>query len=113
MRGVWGNQIVACTATDTAKTATEMERCLQLHATVHIRMPIAKPNVHIAMRAKGTGRRALKRLVWMLRVSSAEQADVFCCERIECERVATCLRGNRLDAEAYHAGVKDRSGVEA
>jgi superfamily II DNA helicase RecQ len=111
--GGWGNQIVACAATATAKTATEIEGCLQLHATVHIRMPIAKPNVHIAMTRMGKGRRALERLVRVFRLSSAEQAIVFYCERMECERVAACLRQNSLDAEAYHAGVENRSGVEA
>jgi ATP-dependent DNA helicase RecQ len=113
MRGVWGNQIVACTATATGKTAREIERCLQLHAMVHIRMPVAKANVHIAIAAKGRGRRAVERLVRVLRMSSAEQAIVFCCERNECESVAASLRANKLDAVAYHAGIEDRNGVEA
>jgi ATP-dependent DNA helicase RecQ len=113
MRGVWGKQIVACTATATARSAKEIESCLQMHATVQIRMPIAKDNVHIAITAKGRGRRAKERLIRVLRSSSAEQAIVFCCKRAECERVAACLRKNSLDAEAYHAGIQDRSGVEA
>jgi hypothetical protein len=76
-------------------------------------MPIAKPNVHIAVAAKGRGRKAVERLVRVLRLSTAEQAIVFCCARDECERVAECLRRNGLDAEAYHAGIDDRAGVEA
>jgi ATP-dependent DNA helicase RecQ len=113
LRGVWGNQIVACTATATARTARAIERCLRLHGTVHIRMPVVKANVHIAIAAKGRGRRAHERLVRVLRTSSAEQAIVFCCERKECECVAASLRKNSLNAEAYHAGLEDREGVEA
>lgn len=39
-------------------------------------------------------------------------AIVFCIAREDCEKVAAELRAKNIRAEAYHAGVADRSGVQ-
>jgi ATP-dependent DNA helicase RecQ len=112
MRGVWGSQMVACTATATESTAAEILECLHMQAAACIRMPMMKNNLHLAVCGKGSGRSASERLVRVLRTSTAQQAIVFCGRRDETERVAKLLQGNGLNAAAYHAGLENRHGIE-
>jgi ATP-dependent DNA helicase RecQ len=112
MRGNWGSQMVACTATATADQEVDIIECLRMSEVVSVRMPCAKPNLRLTVAAKGGSRIAAEsNLVRALRRSSSKAAVVFCSVRKECEKVSSLLEGNGISAAAYHAGLADRGSI--
>ena len=112
MKAKWQAQVVACTATACASATEDIVQYLHMREPRIIRASVVKQNLHIYVTEKGNKARSEVSLIQMLHLSTSQRVPVFCCERDECERIRDLILKNHIRAEAYHADVKTREGVE-
>jgi ATP-dependent DNA helicase RecQ len=100
--------VLACTATATPEVAEEIERRLGLREPLVVRSGFDRPNLSfdiVTFEGKGSKARKLGLLEHGLRDRENRPAIVYCGTRRDSEEVAEYLRGARLPAAAYHAGM--------
>jgi ATP-dependent DNA helicase RecQ len=103
-----GGQIVALTATADATTRADIvERLFPRRPLVFVH-GFDRPNIRLAMRAKGSKK---NQLLDFLGAHRGESGIVYCGTRRYTEELADILRQNGFNAVAYHAGMEgaDRS----
>ena len=100
--------VMAATATATPRVAEEIAARLDLREPVTVRSGFDRPNLTfdvVSLEGKGAVARKRATLLHALGATDARPAIVYCGTRKDTEEVCEMLRGERMAAVAYHAGM--------
>ncbi|WP_027009898.1 DNA helicase RecQ [Conchiformibius kuhniae] len=94
---------IALTATADAQTRTDIKHYLHLHDAAEFTSSFDRPNIYYQIVEKNNGKKQL--LDFIQKQMAGQSGIVYCLSRKSVEDTAAFLRGHKLNALPYHAGL--------
>jgi ATP-dependent DNA helicase RecQ len=98
--------VLALTATATRRVVGDIIRQLGMRKPDGFKGSFFRPNLHITVQKKGTGRNTRKDILGICRRHKGESGIVYCLSRKSVDSTADWLRAQGVNAGAYHAGLE-------
>ena len=106
LRERFGAPVLALTATATQEVVRDIAKQLAMKDPLLVRGSFFRRNLRIHAMKKGEGVTAREAILRLVRSRRGESGIVYALSRKSTEELATMLRGHRVRAEAYHAGLE-------
>ncbi|MFO0584282.1 MAG: ATP-dependent DNA helicase RecQ [Anaeromyxobacter sp.] len=106
LRERFGAPVLALTATATPEVVRDIARQLAMKDPLVVKGSFLRKNLRIHAMKKGEGVTAREAILRIVRARRGESGIVYALSRKSTEEIATMLRGHRIRAEAYHAGLE-------
>lgn len=103
--------LVALTATADAATRKDILSQLQIPAENTVLSSFDRPNLSLNVKVNLKKRDKLQEILKLLRKHTDESGIIYCLSRKGAETLADDLRGNGINAEAYHAGLETEERI--
>jgi ATP-dependent DNA helicase RecQ len=109
-----GIPVLALTATATPRVKADICDQLALRDPLQVRGSFFRSNLHLHAVKKGAGSGVREMILKLVRARRGESGIVYCLSRKAAETTAEFLRGRRVRAAAYHAGLtpEQRAAVQ-
>jgi len=106
LRDRFGAPVLALTATATPEVTRDIVRQLGMADPLLVKGSFLRRNLHLHARKKGEGLTARESVLRLVRSRRGESGIVYALSRKSVEETAKALRGHRIRAAAYHAGLE-------